>query len=903
MNDFNSLEFERLKAANEMMFQQFWFASALFAILGFMTLYTGLNDGHVENFWRMLFNYYARIVNMLRRLLNVRIGLFLLLCHMLVTGADADENKTEIFPKFLGSLFFGGVETTSLSTRTGTWAEWWSDFHQMTWTSAWHTLPFMMVLFTVIGACAVLSVAMHYAILPMVIYIVKKIIHIMRFLDESCCCAIICAGRPFVIIRTLARDFCMKYWVCVQRYHKNHYGLKRVEERTIIKDPYTSPMRSDDKGLFLENGDTRIYMDLTNSTLTDQVMLNPFINRISSIRKETVLIGSKFYKVEKFPPFVGRFIASEITIGYFSRVKIGKLDLIVTAAHVLAYNKMADILLEKDGNKVRLGEFDSEVIAYSPEDKMDFIFIKCPTRVYSLLGLKVGKVATRIAAGSPVSIYQYKNGERAVTTGCVQKEDRPWYIKHGASSDVGTSGAPLLDVRQHIVAIHVEGNNGCNYAVIPPLLRGFSVKESASREDVVGDDDSEERARLAEEAAIRQAEDQERADEAAEKRAEAQADQQQQYEERARDWGMKQTREQAELSRTSARGRNWAEQVEDFEAALSDEVPMPPVSGGSKVSMDDLADEMGIAVFTTGKRHKPVPRPVNFKESPWTCSECGLTQLHHGTTCSSCGKPMIPLAKQLITNDKAIATVTNIVEETYNGVSVPLDDSRPVLPAVAAEKILKELYEIQTRMAAFYQIQEGFNHSFACIRDWYNGQSSRVEIMSEAVKRLEDYTLKIDQSLANVLKLNPSINMIEKNNQGVPGNIQFKDNAVVVDKVLGLDNGGDLTYVDRDPERVVKIPTIIVSKNEKLKEKNKKRRERRKQIKEELSDAKKEEAACLPNEVNSKQYLGESKDKKSVYLRNGNAVKRVPNPQPKPRKETNTDHLNSMSPTMNCGGH
>lgn len=599
--------------------------------------------------------------------------------------------------------------------------------------------------------------------------------------------------------------------------------LEELETITIGK----SNFQSDEKGIFLQHGSAKIYLDLKDGDNAAQLMLNSQPTRISGREKETVLNSSKFYKVDVYPPFLGQFRIGTTIIGYFSRIPFrGDDDCLVTACHVLDYNRTGDIVMANGDKQIRLADLDVKIVAYSSPGEMDFVVMRCPSKVFSMLGLKVGKISPRAASGSPISIYQHrvvvKENLKAVSTGCISKDNRPWFIQHGASTFPGVSGSPVLDMRSHIVGIHVEGGESVvNYAVIPPFFRTSNAKETAAKTDIVEEDE-----------ASLGGEDGGRGEGWHEQEGESDEGGDAYAEEEANDAYYSFVMERANQKFERAKGKSWAEQMDDADAVVEGEVD------------DDEKEEFVKNYLTYRARTnrsgwRKVKKGRYVKESPWSCVACGHLHLHHAVSCSLCGKPVIPHDVAVVTASAVSAHLDRIAARGNLTTEEKLEPSAPSLPPEMVYEIKAHMDKIIEEAKHHWIVEQGFNHKpFECIKDHFEGDVLRFAKMEQSMAALDTKFLTMDLKLAELLRLNAKEHTAEKNQHGIPGVMRLKKDrktgqeTLVVDQKLGINpQTGDSKLVPALPLLSMPVKVIKTKEEEAKAAKNKARRLKRKEKK------------------------------------------------------------------------
>lgn len=435
-------------------------------------------------------------------------------------------------------------------------------------------------------------------------------------LKSTACCMRFCALTPFVKVRNTYKAYKIRKDDKRRAKIYSSFG----EEVEMVKKTY-SRVLTDDTGVYLDAGNGhRVYLqqsyeveDLLKMTALggSKRVEEPAV----SVVKETILTTSKLYKVTKLPDFQGQFSIDGTVVGHFSRIKYGGKDCIITAYHVLEYNRAGSINLQKDGKCVRLDTIRTRIVSASPSNSLDFIILEVPSFIFSTLGLKVGQWTIRSQPREPAMIYQLYKGEPCVASASISmSETKPWHIKYGASTIPGSSGAPILDARNQIIGIHLEHDVmlSCNVGVIPPVFRN-SKKESVTNNDITQGENDPEEAYYEDDIT----------------------------EEEAERWAQMKEDEHlffiAQMNYSSAldideRPRDWATQMDEIDAAAEREFNL-------KYGIED-AYSMRL-YYAKGKGGKKVQVAQYRKESPWTCSKCYTIHEHRGYKCVRCGFALV----------------------------------------------------------------------------------------------------------------------------------------------------------------------------------------------------------------------------------------------------------------------
>jgi len=549
---------------------------------------------------------------------------------------------------------------------------------------------------------------------------------------ESAGVAYCCAIRPFVALRNSLRD--CYFGVCVRA--KVYEGLEPNREEIPMIIRHRSKFMSDEHGMFLQGGDTRIYLDTTQEQLPSYI---PFLARNQEERKETLVARSKFYKTEKLPDFQGQFLVDDTIIGHFSRIKFNGRDCYLTAYHVLDYNRNANVMIAKNDKKIVLSNVPVQILAFSPSSELDYLVMEVPSSTSSLLGLKIGKFTEHIGTGQPISVFQIKDKQACVTMGSISKSDKPWTVKYGASTLVGSSGAPLLDKRNGIVGVHVEGgisDGQYNVGVVPPILR--KRKETHQVNDVGSDWDYEDYVD----------------DESGDDRETFEEFQERLLEEEAEN--AYHTYVSARAEKREFTSSNWASQMDEFDEAVE--------TMYEDEERDDFIQNYKVGRVRSDKPLRETPKRGYSKESPWTCSRCATLHLKHGSKCVKCGYALIPGTRfsERMAKQQALETVKQIAP------SAPIPD-------VPMRKIVQEV----ERDRDMYEFAAQANYTFSPHMRRSDNETVGMYDLIECMKKLELQVLTIDKKLERVMKDHG-----ERCRHGINGTLEAKKSALTGNDVL-----------------------------------------------------------------------------------------------------------------------
>jgi rubrerythrin len=501
------------------------------------------------------------------------------------------------------------------------------------------------------------------------------------------------------------------------------FSMDMPEELEVFVDE-VSPVFYDEKGPYLKTG----YKKLRTTGFTDFQKLTDAARQQGNSQaldtKESLVPNSRFYKAGSIPKFQGQFMVGEHVIGHFSRIKFRDEDCLITAFHVLEYNRNAAIRLVKNGKSIFLSAFPVEFVAMAPTSGLDFLIFKVPPRVFSELGLGVGQLETRISASQSVYIYQLHEGRPSFTMGQLtiltgeEHKKKPWCVAYGASTLVGSSGAPILTASGKIIGIHLEGGAGRNIGIIPPVFAVKTVKESI----IVGKEPKQDRQRivvpgvdtpgtstevLAKETRIVKSEEAKKSEEPTKSKtwrkylisllseeevsvlstkesycAEDVTKKQRRYLKEVNDY----YEDDYDLVDDALEGNKSEMLAEQMYAEMKEQIPTRQRAYGfymadkgssfkSSVWAEQVEDfENYIASRARDEDYDTGNLETIRKESPWTCSVCCTTNLRRSFNCSICKHAMVPLTPKLIS-------------ERAHAAKALLEESAKILPTEMVEKI------------------------------------------------------------------------------------------------------------------------------------------------------------------------------------------------------------------------
>lgn len=207
---------------------------------------------------------------------------------------------------------------------------------------------------------------------------------------------------------------------------------------------------------------------------------------VSSVKKKEMACAIPAEPVEMIPGFVCSIVGpSNNHIGFASRIKHPRGDLLVTALHVLSGAVSADGSIRcAKGEAVTKPFKPSIVFAMKSDHKTgshDMVAIRCHSSVSASLGVQQSKLA-RYDANAPVSVLSppRPGDTRFRRATAMFKLVGPFRIAYQASTQPGSSGSPLFN-NSGVVGVHTscsgDVNNPWNYGtVIPQQADGLLPK-------------------------------------------------------------------------------------------------------------------------------------------------------------------------------------------------------------------------------------------------------------------------------------------------------------------------------------------------------------------------------------------------------------------------------------------
>jgi hypothetical protein len=205
-------------------------------------------------------------------------------------------------------------------------------------------------------------------------------------------------------------------------------------------------------------------------------------------------------------------------------------------------------------------------------------------------------------------------------------ETRPWLVNYSASTIVGSSGAPILDSRNRIIGVHIEGGDKhYNIGVIPPMFR--NNKESPMSQDLTA---NQPRMRK--------------------------------YEEGAAGSLIYTYEAIGDDLNYHGKERNWAEEIDLMEKRFNPDYETSYIGSYDEELERDEKIRERLEKYENSEKRTYGSSKRSRKEGLWTCSRCAMLQTTRGYTCGACGHALVRNERVSDFKDEANTSEERILE-------------------------------------------------------------------------------------------------------------------------------------------------------------------------------------------------------------------------------------------------
>jgi hypothetical protein len=285
---------------------------------------------------------------------------------------------------------------------------------------------------------------------------------VCRYACKSCC--LTRCGCEWITTRL--REGCHCIFARVYKGKLEKFTLKNKIER------FTTDIKYDEHGPYLGYNNLRLYSTGQEMTaLLTRFQETPLITTV----KET-LLGETYDA--KLPGFVAAITIDNMVVGMCSRIKFKGQPALLTAYHVLETHSSEKLYIAKGDNKYPIDP-NWDMMTYSVSTSLDYCIISVPEKVFSMLGMKEGKLVGNIPLKMAVTLHGYDQFVEKRSSGVMTRhEEGRFRVKYEASSLPSWSGTPILGRNGTICGIHTMGGQTTNYGTVLPFLAATRLESA-----------------------------------------------------------------------------------------------------------------------------------------------------------------------------------------------------------------------------------------------------------------------------------------------------------------------------------------------------------------------------------------------------------------------------------------
>jgi hypothetical protein len=215
------------------------------------------------------------------------------------------------------------------------------------------------------------------------------------------------------------------------------------------------------------------------------------VDKVKNNTKESLLVNGRLFKATSLPPFVGVFRVHGEVVGFFSRITYKGEDCFITAAHVLTMNKDYENMYMCNGDKaIKVSALNRLNVMYmSPTNCLDTIIVATPSKVFSQLGIGMGKLGTSANRVTPIKIFSIINDQIVFGYSNMAKSEDICMVDYNISTIPGSSGSPILNSKGNgeILGLHLQGGENNNTGVLLPFILGKPTRKETTAPVDLGD--------------------------------------------------------------------------------------------------------------------------------------------------------------------------------------------------------------------------------------------------------------------------------------------------------------------------------------------------------------------------------------------------------------------------------